>query len=293
MPSLLVKVKKKMSIYAHRKVRTVLDGEYGSVFKGRSMDFDDLREYVVGDDVKDIDWKGTARSGRTLIRRYIAVRKHNVLLAVNTGHSMSAAAPDGTDKRDATIMAAGVIAYIVQKHGDLIALVSGDSSGVNYIPLKGSAPHMEQILQKIQRSTTSSSAKSNLPAILDYVVKMIRRRVMMIIITDTLEISPETEVLLRRLRAQHEIMFVHIDDRKPTEKGDKIPIDIESEQIFPDFVRRNRHFIKEAEALDDKTWSSSKHLLDHLGITYVRIDSEQNVINRIIELLERQKHVKR
>lgn len=46
-----------MAIYAHEKVRGVLEGEYGSVFKGRSMDFDDLREYIPGDDVKDIDWK--------------------------------------------------------------------------------------------------------------------------------------------------------------------------------------------------------------------------------------------
>ena len=51
----LAKVKKKMSIYAKRRVRNVLTGNYGSVFKGRSMDFDDLRAYEYGDDVKDID----------------------------------------------------------------------------------------------------------------------------------------------------------------------------------------------------------------------------------------------
>ncbi|MGB2787690.1 MAG: DUF58 domain-containing protein, partial [Candidatus Saccharimonadaceae bacterium] len=90
MPSLLVKVKAKMAIHAHEKVRGVLEGEYGSVFKGRSMDFDDLREYVVGDDIKDIDWKATARSGSTLIRRYIAIRKHNIMLVVDTGRDMAA-----------------------------------------------------------------------------------------------------------------------------------------------------------------------------------------------------------
>jgi uncharacterized protein (DUF58 family) len=293
MPSLLVKVKKKMSIYAHRKVRNVLDGEYGSVFKGRSMDFEDLREYVVGDDVKDIDWKGTARSGRTLIRRYIAVRKHNILFAVSTGRSMSATAPDSSSKRDATVMAAGVIAYIAQKHGDLVALVSGDSSGASYIPLKGNVPHMEQILQKIHKDTFESAANSNLTTVLEYIIRMIRRRVMLVLMTDNLEITPEIESLLRRLRAQHEIMFVHIDDTKPTISGDKIPLDIESGQIFPTFVRHNRHFVKDVEALDKDTWRLSTRTLDHLGITYVRLDGEKNVVSRIVELLERQKHVKR
>jgi uncharacterized protein (DUF58 family) len=292
MPSLLVKVKKKMSIYAHRKVHNVLDGEYGSVFKGRSMDFDDLREYVVGDDVKDIDWKGTARSGRTLIRRYIAVRKHNILLTVNTGRSMSATAPDGHSKRDVAVMAAGVISYIAQKHGDLVALVSGDSSGASYIPLKGDVPHIEQILQKIHKNTTDSAAPSNLATVLEYIVRMIRRRVMMVIITDNLELTPEIEALLRRLRAQHEIMFVHIDDAKPTIASEKVLLDIETGQIFPDFVRKNRNFIKDADAIDRSAWQTTSRSLDHLGVTYVRVNSEKDVVARMVELLERQKHVK-
>ena len=50
----------------------MLDGEHGSIHKGRSMDFDDLREYVLGDDVKDLDWKATARSGRPLVKRFVA-----------------------------------------------------------------------------------------------------------------------------------------------------------------------------------------------------------------------------
>ena len=92
MTSLLRRVKVKTAIHAHRKVRGVLDGEYGSIHKGRSMDFDDLREYVLGDDVKDIDWKATARSGRPLVKRYVATRQHAVMLVVDTGRSMAALA---------------------------------------------------------------------------------------------------------------------------------------------------------------------------------------------------------
>lgn len=100
MPSLLVKVKAKMTLHAHEKVRGLLEGQYGSVFKGRSLDFDDLREYLPGDDIKDIDWRATARSGSTRIRRYVAVRKHNILLVVDTGRSMAATSEDGDSKRD-------------------------------------------------------------------------------------------------------------------------------------------------------------------------------------------------
>ncbi len=69
MTSLLQRVKAKMAIFAHRKARGMLDGEYGSVFRGRSLDFDDLRAYIPGDDVRDIDWKASARFGSPLIKR--------------------------------------------------------------------------------------------------------------------------------------------------------------------------------------------------------------------------------
>ncbi|MBW4095623.1 MAG: DUF58 domain-containing protein, partial [Acidobacteria bacterium] len=75
MASLVQQVKSKMFIFAHRQTRGMLDGEYTSVFRGSSLDFDDLRAYVPGDEVRDIDWKATARHGSPLIKRYVAVRK--------------------------------------------------------------------------------------------------------------------------------------------------------------------------------------------------------------------------
>ena len=84
----LTAVRRTVSIHAHRKALGLLDGEYAAVTTGRSMDFNDLREYVVGDDVKDIDWKATSRSLHPLVKRYVAVRKHTVLLVVSTGRSM-------------------------------------------------------------------------------------------------------------------------------------------------------------------------------------------------------------
>jgi len=79
MPALLTKVKSKLYIVAHRKTWGLLDGEYTSVFRGRSLDYDDLREYVPGDEVRDIDWKATARHGSPLVKRYVADRRQKVV----------------------------------------------------------------------------------------------------------------------------------------------------------------------------------------------------------------------
>ena len=122
----LRKVKTTMSIHAHRRTLELLDGEYASIHHGRSHDFDDLREYQPGDEVKDIDWKATARSHVPLIKRYIASRQHNLLLVVDSGRNMAATAESGESKREIAILVAGVLGYLATRHGDRVALLMGD-----------------------------------------------------------------------------------------------------------------------------------------------------------------------
>ena len=73
--TMLTRVKSKLFVHARRRSRGLLEGEYASVFHGRSLDYDDLRDYVIGDEVRDIDWKATARHTKPLVKRYVAHRK--------------------------------------------------------------------------------------------------------------------------------------------------------------------------------------------------------------------------
>ena len=149
MTSLLQRVKSKMAIFAHRKARGMLDGEYGSVFRGRSLDFDDLRAYVPGDEVRDIDWKASARHGSPLIKRYVAVRRQTVLLIADTGRNMAAEARDGETKKDIAVMALGVVGYLAHRHGDVVGLVCGDANGTRTVPAKAGEAHLERLLREV------------------------------------------------------------------------------------------------------------------------------------------------
>ena len=113
MASLVSKVKGKLSIHVRRRSVALLDGGYASVHKGRSMDFDDLREYAVGDDIRDIDWKASARHGSMLIKRYVAERHFSLIIVMPAGREMAATAAGGEPKRDIAVLAAG--------HADLAA----------------------------------------------------------------------------------------------------------------------------------------------------------------------------
>ena len=295
MGSLLVKVRRKMSIAAHRRVRTVLEGQYTSVFKGRSMDFDDLREYIPGDDVKDIEWRSTARSGQVRIKRYVAIRKHNIMLVVDTGRSMAATAPSGECKRDIAVMAAGVIASVAQQHDDLIGLTAGNSQYAYHLPLKGSRPHIERILQYINTRTTLDAPPSDLTSLLDYVKRTSKRRMLLVVISDNLQFSGVQEKLLRRLAAQHELLFIAIDDLDPSDDDwkNRSLYDVDQPTVLPSYVRRQKDVEDAYRALVRQEWGHSNRILEHIRVSSTRIASEDSVLNQIIRLLEEHKHARR
>lgn len=279
-----------MAIHAHRRVREILHGEYSSVFRGRSMDFEDLREYVPGDAIRDIDWKATARSGQTLVRRYVDERKHNILLVMDSGRGMSADSAPGQRKLDVAILAAGMLGYVACKHGDLVALATGDATSTQYLPLKGSLGHVEQLLQTVHRRVRSDAAASDITAQLNFVTRTIRRRMMVIVIADDVPIDDELERVLRRARVQHEVMWVTVADVDPFEVADEMPRDVDSGDLLPDWMLSlgalRSDFTEAAAEHEDATAT----VMRRLGIARVRIATEAQVLPGLITLLQRQRH---
>ena len=96
MASLLRRVKARVALASSRKTLHPLEGAHAAVRRGRSLDFDDLRHYEPGDEVRDIDWRATARQGQLLVKQYVATRRYSLALAVDTSPRMSALAADGT-----------------------------------------------------------------------------------------------------------------------------------------------------------------------------------------------------
>ena len=129
----ITKVKANLSIYTNKKTSNILDGAYNSIYKGKSMEFEDLREYVIGDNIKDIDWKASSRSNKILIKQFIAEKKHNVLFLLDSGKKMSADTIEGESKKEVTLMTVGTISYLVNRHGDSVGAICAGKEKVNYL----------------------------------------------------------------------------------------------------------------------------------------------------------------
>ena len=295
MPGHLVKVKKKMGIYAKRRVKTVLSGNYGSVFKGRGMDFDDLRPYMYGDDVKDIDWKASARSRAPMIRRYIAIRKHNIMILADSGLGMAALAPSGEKKSDLATFAAGVIAYIASKNGDLVGMTFGNNAGNSRFALKEGANHIENFLDKYSKSVSLESSESNINNLLTYVSKNFRERMFLIVITDVHGATSVSEDLLRRLRVRHEQMFILVQDSTLTNQKfkDAEVRDVTANLRLPRFIRHNKKLSQAEATLRQNSETKVQHDLRRLGICSCILNDTETAIPNIFKMLEEQKHVRR
>ncbi len=296
MTSLVHHVRSKMFILAHRRARGMLDGEYGSVFKGRSLDFDDLRAYVPGDEVRDIDWKASARHGSPLIRRYVAVRQHHVLLVADTGRNMAAESLSGELKKDIAVMALGVIGSLALGHGDPVGLVHGHAGGTAALPAASGDAALERLLRTVD-AVGAGSAPSAPEEQLEYVARTYRRRMLLFVVADESVPTERTERLLRRLRAQHEILWLTILDAdltEPVQRGRRRPDiqprplrDIERHTAVIGPVAASARVLAAYELARTERDAARSAMLRRAGITEGRVGSADGVVSAIFALLER------
>jgi uncharacterized protein (DUF58 family) len=295
MAGLLRRVKTKLAIHAHRRVRGILDGEYTSVFHGRTVEFDDLRPYVAGDEPRDIDWKATARHGSPLVRRYIASRKHTVLLIVDTGRTMAALAASGEPKKEIAILAAGILGYLALRHDDRVALVTGDEDGSVFHRAGATEAHLEAILQAIDGATTLDAPRSDLSRQLGFVARSFPRRMILVVVADDRALSEEEVRLLRRLAAQHEILWLSVGDADLLrEDWQGRPMhDVDGGGILPEFLRADRALRADFDRGTTERIDRSTQLFARLAISSQRLTSTAQVVPGLIRLLQVHRYARR
>ena len=295
MTARLTKVRTSVAIHAHRRVRTLLDGAYAATASGRGLDFDDLRAYVVGDDVKDLDWKATARSATPLVRRYVALRQHTVLLAVATGRSMAAQATPLDTKTDLAVLVSGVVGWLAVRHGDVVGLVHGDAETRGSVRTGSTAVHLERLLAAVDEATTTDSPPTDLAALLQHVVTTVRRRSILVVVSDGLDPDADVVALLRRLTAQHEVLYLTIGDLDPTAPvlvGRSIA-DIDSGSDVAPSIQADDELRREyAEAIADRV-RRTRETLDGLGIASEHVTDADGAVLTVLRLLERHRRAAR
>lgn len=277
----VTKIRAKISIYANKKSSNIFDGSYKSVFQGNGLDFENLREYTPGDSIRDIDWKATSRSGKVLVKRYIAEKKHNIMLVFDTGKSMSAHTDCMQVKKDIALNAGGVIGCLAAQNGDNVAAIYNRNGMIQFFPYRTGMANMEKILTEYDREVFDDY-ETDIEKTLEYIVRNIRRKMIMFVITDATGIASISDNTLKKLTHQHNVLFVSIGDAKLTDGN---AFDISKSTYVPDFISDNKELLRMEQGIRQKLEEDNERKLLRNRIVSTDIDSDEEIVEKIIELL--------
>ena len=280
------KIKANISIYASKKTSNILDGSYKSIYKGRSLNFEDLREYVIGDNIKDVDWKASARSGNLLVRQYIAEKKHNIMLVMDIGRKMKADTSDGIPKKEIAIMAAGTMAYLANKNGDYVGAVYDKEGLISYFPFREGLINIERILSSYD-SDSEKIENTSLEKSLNYINKFIKKRMIIFIITDLEGLENISEDILKKLSLRHDVLIININDAYMTGKN---AYDIENEMYIPKMFLEDKKLYELEKKAKEELYAKCEKKCKKYKISIATISNNQEITNKTIELLERHRN---
>jgi uncharacterized protein (DUF58 family) len=291
MAALLPRVKSRLFIHANRRSTNLLEGEYAAITAGRSLDFDDLREYVPGDEVDDIDWKATARTGSPLVKRYKQTRRQDVILAVDTGRGMAAASEGGSPKRDVAILIAGALGYLSLRHGDAVGLITQSGGRMRHRPPRASEGYLETLLRTVERETRLDADPSDPFALCSYLLRGIPNRSIVVVIGDDVEPAPDIDEALRALREKHELMWITVADLDLIE-GDGTGrgiLDVEDGSPIPTMLRSDRRLATVYAKRSTDRIAAQIAYFRARGVSHCRITSVDEVVPTLLRLLQRRR----
>ncbi len=282
----LSKIKSLVALHTTKKTSNILDGEFKSIYRGRSLDFDDLREYAPGDNVKDIDWKSSSKTGKVLIRRYVAEKKHNVLFVVDSGSKMHGDTMHRESKSQVATSVMGTIAYLVDKHGDDTALLQNTAKGCDFTYFSTGSAHFENMMAHCEKNLTDTGEYS-LAGLLDYAAENIRRKTVMFVITDIDGLYGIEESLVKKLTVNNDVLVVNIDDVYYT--GEDL-YDMDKSNYPAEFMLKSRRLLRAERKLRTRIYDNAVALFNRYGISMVSVSRESDIVERVIELLEKHRN---
>jgi uncharacterized protein (DUF58 family) len=212
---------RELEIRTRRMVDDSMAGAYHSVFKGRGMDFDEVREYSPGDEVRTIDWNVTARAGRAFVKKFTEERELTIFLVVDISASGNFGSGD-LAKRDLAAEVASVLAFSAIRNSDKVGLILYTDRIERYLPPKKGRRHVLRVVRDILYHEPQG-LRTDTVKTLDAVNNLLHRRAVVFLISDFETSGGDPEAARAQLRRavrqtnrRHDLIAVHIED--PREK---------------------------------------------------------------------------
>lgn len=207
----LFKQVRKIEIKTRGLSSNIFAGQYHSAFKGRGMAFSEVREYQVGDDVRDIDWNVTARFRRPFVKVFEEERELTVMLLIDVSGSLDFGTTERTKREMATEMAA-ILAFSAIQNNDKIGVIFFSDRIEKYIPPKKGRKHILYIIHEML-DFKPESKRTNVAAAIEYLTRVMKRRCIAFVVSDFYaENSFQKE--LQIANSKHDVVAIQVYDQR-------------------------------------------------------------------------------
>ena len=212
-PKEILKKVRRIEITTRGLVNDVFSGEYHSVFKGRGMEFSEVREYQIGDDIRTIDWNVTARYGHPFVKIFEEERELTVMLMVDA----SSSGEFGTFERmkgEIAIEICALLAFSAIKNNDKVGLIIFTDKVEKFIAPRKGKSHVLRVLRELLYFKPEEK-KTDIGAALEYLSRVIRRRSVVFLVSDFM--SKDYEQAMRIANKRHDMVAIHMVDPRELE----------------------------------------------------------------------------
>jgi len=208
----LIKKIRYIQIYTSKAVNDVLAGEYHSVFKGQGMEFDEVRAYQPGDDIRTIDWNVTARTGHPYVKRYVEEREITVFFLVDLSRSGSFGSREKL-KNEVAAEFCALLAFSAIKNNDKVGLIVFTDTIQLFIPPAKGTSHVLRLIRELlffEPGTIRKKTGPDIALALDYLGRVLHKRGVVFLVSDFLDQNFEKP--LRVLARRHDLIAVKVSD---------------------------------------------------------------------------------
>ncbi len=213
-PRQIIRKVRHIQIRTRHSVNEVFAGRYHSAFKGRGMEFHEVREYTPGDDIRAIDWNVTARIGHPFVKKYIEERELTVMLVVDISRSQLMGSKAQT-KKDVSTELAAVLAFSAIMNNDRVGLILFSDRIEHFVPPDKGTRHVLRIIRDLL-FFRPTGIKTDLTPALDYLNHITRRGTVTFLISDFYFPHPNLPKLLAVTARRHDLIAVLVSDSLDT-----------------------------------------------------------------------------
>ena len=283
-PEELAKKIRILQITTRKVVNDVLAGEYGSVFRGRGMEFDEVREYMPGDEIRTIDWNVTARTGIPYVKRFVEERELTVIFLVD----LSASGTFGSVKKLKNEVAAelcSLLAFSAVKNNDKVGLIVFTDQIEMFIPPKKGTQHVLRVIRELL-NFKPRQASTDIVGALDYLGKVTKKKAVVFLVSDFQ--AEGFEKSMRVIARRHDLVAVTIVDPREVslpnvgmleledaETGEIILVDTSSGTVRKNYERLGR-----------EQSARFRELFASMGVDQIEVKTDKDYVPSLVKFFK-------